>query len=203
MQKKNRMTESTMKHKDLHSEVLKRNIQILYPGSPNTIKKKGFHQVDYFLSREFSSSKIRDHYFNSRLDFQGVYIRPNIQRKRQATFAAKIMASQPTPGPRTPPPEIAGLIFRAYENPLSSLNKAGNKKPLFLRGGYVENPLLSWRSGRFLFFPFEDSHPTPRIFNVEILRYVCIGDPLSGLLRALIEGSEFFLCSKISSPVLP
>ncbi len=35
---------------------------------------------------------------------------------------SEIMAGQPTP-PNVPPPEIAGLMIRAYENPLVSLNK--------------------------------------------------------------------------------
>ncbi len=38
------------------------------------------------------------------------------------------------PPPKLPPPEIAGLMIRAYENPLVSL-KAGYEKPLFLKGG--------------------------------------------------------------------
>ena len=43
--------------------------------------------------------------------------------KKGVTF----MAIQPTPPGHVPPPEIAGLIFRAYENPLVSLNKAENE----------------------------------------------------------------------------
>ena len=36
------------------------------------------------------------------------------------------MAGQPDlPPPNVPPSEIAGLMIRAYENPLVSLNKAG------------------------------------------------------------------------------
>ena len=55
------------------------------------------------------------------------------------------MAGQPTPG-HVPPPEIAGLMIRAYENPLVSLNKAGVMKPLFpggvrgARGGWLNSP---------------------------------------------------------------
>ena len=44
-----------------------------------------------------------------------------IQMSEKNTF----MAGQPTPPNRTPPQEIAGLMIRAYENPLVSLNKAG------------------------------------------------------------------------------
>ena len=39
-------------------------------------------------------------------------------------------------GPGPAPKEIAGLMIRAYENPLVSLNKAGLlTPPLFLGGG--------------------------------------------------------------------
>ena len=34
------------------------------------------------------------------------------------------MANQPTP-PNIPPPEIAGIMISAYENPLVSLNEGG------------------------------------------------------------------------------
>ena len=43
---------------------------------------------------------------------------------KEQSSGCLIMAGQPTPGPRTPLPEIAGLMIRAYENPLVSLNKA-------------------------------------------------------------------------------
>ena len=53
------------------------------------------------------------------------------------------MAGQPTPpGPRTPPPpEIAGLMIRAY-SPLVSLNKA-LLNPYFGAGGYVRGGWLT------------------------------------------------------------
>ena len=38
-------------------------------------------------------------------------------------LSTMVMAGQPTP-PNVPPPEMAGLMIRAYENPLVSLNKA-------------------------------------------------------------------------------
>ena len=43
------------------------------------------------------------------------------------------MASQPYPPQRTP--EIAGLMIRAYENPLVSLNKGRLFKPGYFWGG--------------------------------------------------------------------
>ena len=54
------------------------------------------------------------------------------------------MANQPTP--YNPPAEIAGLMIRAYENPLVSLNKAGEKKTLFRFGGYVHGNLRGPRN---------------------------------------------------------
>ena len=48
------------------------------------------------------------------------------------------MANQPTP-PNVPPLEIAGLMIRAYENPLVSLNKAGwLLNPYQTEGGLVD-----------------------------------------------------------------
>ena len=46
------------------------------------------------------------------------------------------MTGQPTPR-NILPPEIAGLMIRAYENPLVSLNKALLKKSLISEEGYV------------------------------------------------------------------
>ena len=42
------------------------------------------------------------------------------------------------------PTEIAGLIMRAYENPLVSLNKAGFFSPWFLEWGFVGWGVGSW-----------------------------------------------------------
>ena len=52
------------------------------------------------------------------------------------------MTSQPTP-PKVSPQETAGLMIRAYENPLVSLDKAGSETQIS-DGGYVKVGGTGW-----------------------------------------------------------